>query len=95
MHDLRPASRNHLSIYVSLTFGGQDDVDKMPFTSSLSLCTYHIEFRTSVDRYQNGSLRLLTPAPIEILVKPLPRSVPPLHAIETPDAVDYAGNAML
>lgn len=77
---------------MSLAFGSQGRVDKMPFTSLLSL--HHIDLRTFV-RYQNSILRLPTPAPMQIPVKPLPRSMPPLRAKETPDAVDYAENAML
>lgn len=46
-------------------------------------------------RYEDDILGLATPAPIQVLAKPLPRSEPPLHATKTAHAVDDATNAML
>ena len=67
-HEMHAASPGHLSHYVSLAFGCQSGVGKMPFTDLLSL--YHIDLRFP---------DLPIPAPIQILVLPLPRSMHPFH----------------
>ena len=54
-----------------------------------------MDLKTFVHPNRHGILNVLTPATIQILVQPLPRSMHPLHATKTPDAVDYAQNAML